>query len=241
MLDGVCRHDRIRLPVVALGIACRHLYLTRRDAEITISIVNRVVGSQPRTERCARNPCPETCRSCIRRWRRQWIDRLRDGGDRIAIGETRRRSLRAHVDAARAVHIRGERIVRTIGAALVSRLDKEVALRDVEAAVDVVDVVVRRLAHAEGRARDLRLEPRRTRIRRDEGVRRLRDIGDRVAVHETRRRRRGIGAELRCAARIGRRAVLRTVDARLVARMERQIARSDGETAIVVGDVVVRR
>ena len=240
-LDGVCRHDGIRLPVVALGISCRHLYLTRRDAEIAISIVNRVVGSQPRAERCARDRRLESRRPRIRRWRRQWIDRLRDGRNRIAIGETRRRILRAHVDAARAVHIRGERIVRTIGAALVSRLDKEVALRDVEAAVDVVDVVVRRRAHAEGRARDLRLEPRRAGVRRDEGVRRFRDVGDRIAVHETRRPRRGVGAELRRAARIGRRAVLRTVDARLVARIERQIALRDGKAAVVVADVIVRR
>ena len=241
MLDGVCRHDGIRLPVVTLGIARRHLYLTRRDGEITISVVNRVVGIQPRTERCARDPRPETCRSCIRRDGHRRINRLRDGRNRIAIGETRRRILRAHVDAACAVHIRGERIVRTIGAALVSRLDKEVALRDVEAAVDVGDVVVRRLARAETCPRDLRLETRRSRVRRDEGVRRLRDVGDRVAVHETRRTRRGVSAELRRAARIGRRAVLRTVDTRLVARMERQIALRYIECARLVGNVVVIR
>ena len=241
MLDGVCRHDGIRLPVVTLGIARRHLYLTRRDGEITISVVNRVVGIQPRTERCARDPRPETCRSCIRRDGHRRINRLRDGRNRIAVCKPRRRRRRAYVNHRRTARIGCYAVLCAVRAGLISCINIEVALRDVEAAVDVGDVVVRRLAHAEGRARDLRLETRRAGVRRDEGVRRFRDVGDRIAVHEARRPRRGVGAELRRAARIGRRAVLRTVDARLVARMERQIALRDGKAAVVVADVIVRR
>ena len=190
-------------------------------------------------ELCGACLCPEVRRACIRRNGRRRVDRLRDGGNRITVHKSRRRVGRAHVDTARAVHIVCRFVGVAVDAALVAALDIEVALRDIEAAVHIVNVVIRCLARAESCIGNLRLESRRAGVRRNEGVRRFIDVGDRVAVHESRRRGRGIGAELRCAARVDGGRVLRAVDARLASRTKRQVARRDGEAAVLVGDVVV--
>ena len=102
-----------------------------------------------------------------------------------------------------------------------------------------MNVVIRCLARAEACIGNLRLESRRTGVRRNEGIRRFLNVSDRVAVYEPRRGGRGIGAELRRAARIDGGTVLRSVDARLIPRTQREITRRDGEAAVLVGDVVV--
>ena len=184
--------------------------------------MNHVVRCKPRAELRVRDARPEVRRSRVRRDGRQRIDRLRDGGNRIAVHQSRRRIGLAHIDPTHAVHIVRQTVRRAVGAALVARLDIEVALCDCKAAVDVVNVVVRRLTIAhEACICDLRLESRRASVRRNEGVRRFIDISDRVAVHESRRSGRGVGTELRRAARIDGGRVLRAVDACLAARTKR--------------------
>ena len=72
-------------------------------------------------------------------------------------------------------------------------------------------------------------------------IRSLIDIRNRIAAYQSRRRRRGIRAELCRAARVDCGAVLRTVDARLVSCTQREVTRRDGKAAVLIGDVVVGR
>ena len=104
--------------------------------------MNHVVRCKPRAELRVRDARPEVRRTRVRRDGRQRIDCLRDGGNRIAVRKSRRRIGLAHIDPARAVHIVRQTVRCAVGAALIARLDIEVALRDCKATVDVVDIVV---------------------------------------------------------------------------------------------------
>ena len=238
-LDHVCGYDGIRRTIVTGGTARRDQHLARSDGKSAVCVVNIVVGIRAMRELCGTRPCPEMRRARIRRDRSGRVDRLRNGGNPITVRKSRCSVRWAHIETARAVHILRRCVICTIGAALVARCDIEVALRDIKAAVDIADVVVRCLARAEHCICDRGLEPRCSGIRRTHCIRCLRDIGNGVAVHQARGRGRGIRAELRRTARVDGGAVLRAVDARLVARTQREVTRRDDKAAVLVGNVVV--
>ena len=209
-----------------------------RDGKAAVVVADVIVRRQSRAEDGAADLHLETCRARIRRDSRIRVDRLRDGGNRIAVDE----AARLDAEGARAVHI-GRRIVRrTVDAALVACSERQRTLRDAERAGGVGDRVVASRTSGEVGAPDFRLEPRRARVRRDERVRvdRLRDVVDGIAVDEPRRRRRRTDVDLARAVHVVCRRVGIAVDAALVARRDREGARLDRQSAGGRRDLVVR-